>query len=210
MSNTREKIKDIPQEQIVEVPPEVGVPILEKFSYVSNDEIRNMYINLLANSSILNTANKAHPSFVKIIDSMSPDEAIFLKYLQKISNSGLPFIEIRLNYKTKNEWNTLDDYVVNDDVTDGLTFKENIRTYLSNFNSLGLVHIRIDIWITPVDENYDPIWNQNKDKFKNLEEQIPDREVRYVKARADITPFGQAFHVSLFVACNSVRCNQLS
>jgi hypothetical protein len=191
-----EKLKDTAQEQITEVPPEVGVPILEKFSYISNEEISDMYINLLASASTFDTSSKAHPSFVKIIESMSPDEAILLKYLRDKSSSSLPFIEIRLKYKTKNEWNRLDDYVVNDEVTNDLTFKNNVSTYLSNFNSLGLIHIRRDIWMIPIEEHYNPIWEQNKDKFQGLEEKLPDRTLTYEKARADITPLGHLFMIA--------------
>ncbi len=35
----REQIKDIPNEELTEVPPELGVPIVEKLSYVTNEEL---------------------------------------------------------------------------------------------------------------------------------------------------------------------------
>ncbi len=90
----RESLKDVPESEIVPVRPEVGVPILEKLMYVTDDELSNLYINLLSKASTAQTAGMAHPSFVHIINCLSPDEAILLKTIRK--KASLPFVEMRL------------------------------------------------------------------------------------------------------------------
>src|SRR5262249_9171913 len=41
----REEIKHLPEEKVAPVPPEVGVPIAEKLSYVTNEELSDLYVN---------------------------------------------------------------------------------------------------------------------------------------------------------------------
>ena len=62
-------------DEIIPVPPEIGVPIAEKLSYVSNEELSDMYINLLAKASTKSTVDQAHPGFVNFINWLCPDEA---------------------------------------------------------------------------------------------------------------------------------------
>ena len=67
----RDRLKDVPPEQISIAPPEVAMPILEKIGYVTNEELRSLYIELLAKASIKELNNQAHPSFVNIINNFN-------------------------------------------------------------------------------------------------------------------------------------------
>lgn len=187
----RLQTQNIDQNDVAEVPPEIGVPILEKLTYVGDEELSEMYVNLLAKASSFKTSNQAHPSFANLISSLSPDEAIFLKTLQKKPN--LPFIEIRLTNQKKNEWYTLADHVVHSSVLEGLTHKQNIASYLSNLDSLGIIKIRRDIWLTPPEVHYTPIWEEQEKNYTQFEKQLSDRKLTYEKVRADTTPFGNLF-----------------
>src|SRR3990172_1019024 len=90
----REQIKEVPEDELTEVPPEIGVPITEKLSYVTNEELSNLYVNLLAKASTFKTAESAHPSFVNIINNLSPDEALLLEQFR--DTDALPYVEARL------------------------------------------------------------------------------------------------------------------
>ena len=78
----REQLKNIPNEQISKVPPELGVPIVEKLSYINDEQLSDLYINLLAKSSSIDFSHVAHPSFVNVINAFSPDEALLLQYIK--------------------------------------------------------------------------------------------------------------------------------
>ena len=78
------------EEKIVEVRPEVGVPILEKLAYVSDEELSDLYLNLLAKASVSDTAQFAHPAFIAIISSLTPDEALLLKVMGQ--QTQFPFL----------------------------------------------------------------------------------------------------------------------
>ena len=86
LNEYKEKLEQVPEEKRCEVHPQIGTPIIEKLSYTTNDEISDMFTTLLANASNVDMVNTAHPSFVNMIERMSPDEARILKYLQGKDN----------------------------------------------------------------------------------------------------------------------------
>lgn len=74
------KLQAVNPEDIVSPEPYVAVPALQSISYcLSNEELHNLYANLLAKAMIKNTKNEVHPAFVEIIKQMSPNDAIVLK-----------------------------------------------------------------------------------------------------------------------------------
>lgn len=182
----REKLENIPEEDISEVPPEVGVPIAEKLSYVSNEELSEMYTELLAKASQKSQANLAHPSFVNVINNISPDEAILLKSIRKMS--GLPFVEVRWKLKTKNEWQTLNPMLVGISCLSDLQYPNNIHAYISNLEGLGIFQVRQDIFM--VGENiYEPLEELAKQAYAEIEKQVEDRVIVFNRGKIEITSF---------------------
>ena len=47
----RIRMESTPEEEVVEVAPEIGTPIAEKLGYVTNEQLSDMYIELLAKAS---------------------------------------------------------------------------------------------------------------------------------------------------------------
>ena len=88
------KLKNVCPENLVTPEPYVAIPTLQYLSYcMDNEELRDMYANLL--SSAMNDVVKkgVHPGFVEIIKQLSPDEAKILRYMK--SNSTIPTISLR-------------------------------------------------------------------------------------------------------------------
>lgn len=77
----RIKLEQIPEEKRCEVHPQIGVPIIERLSYTTNDDIADLFTTLLAKASNKDTSDKAHPSFIHIIDNLSVDEARIIRFL---------------------------------------------------------------------------------------------------------------------------------
>jgi hypothetical protein len=94
----RSRLEEVNEDKIVEVRPELGVPILEKLGYVSDEELSDLYINLLARASIAETAHFAHPAFIAIINNLTPDEALLLKAIGPAKD--IPFLTAQLVDKT--------------------------------------------------------------------------------------------------------------
>jgi hypothetical protein len=134
----RLRLIDLPENDIVGVPPEVGVPISEKLTYVTNEELSDLYVNLLAKASRIDTAHLAHPSFVNLINNLSPDEAVLLRAL----HNNLPFITARRVTKKTGEFFVVGDLLTGLANKLQLSFSNNLVAYFSNYVGLGIIEIQ--------------------------------------------------------------------
>ncbi|MBC5839631.1 DUF4393 domain-containing protein [Flavobacterium muglaense] len=81
----KKKFEKIPEERRKSPEPEIAVPLLQALTYTAqNETLREMYINLLANSMDKDKEKVVHPSFVEIIKQMNTLDA---KVFEKISQS---------------------------------------------------------------------------------------------------------------------------
>ena len=132
-----EKLKNIPPEQIEAPEAYIAVPALQNISYcMDNDELRDMYANLLANSMTSIVKNGVHPGFVDIIKQLSPDEAKILRYFA--TKNVIPTITLRY----ENNDGSGSSVIKNFSNVGELTQCENqytVNKYFDNLNRLGLV-----------------------------------------------------------------------
>ena len=107
--------------------PEVAMPIVEKFAYVTNEELCELYIELLAKASIKNLNNYAHPSFVNILNNLSPDEAKLIKRLK--GKEFIPFANIEVCSPT-GSFITIEEFIVDLQLKNlDLSYLENLSAY---------------------------------------------------------------------------------
>lgn len=132
------KLISTPAERIQTPEPHIVGPALEALRYTGHQEaLRELYANLLATSLDAETASQAHPSFVDMIKSMSPDEARILR-LFAIRDSW-PIIEVRVAHKDSNGYQILfrSFSFIGREAACGLP--QLTATYLDNLARLGLV-----------------------------------------------------------------------
>lgn len=184
----RKQLDGTEEEKVVPVPPEIGVPIADKLTYVTNEELSNLYVNLLAKASRKDTAGQAHPSFVNIIGALSPDEAVLLQEFRHRASIG--FLTARWYKEDTSEWRQVGDLLTGLEVGPKVAFKENFVAYFSNFHGLGIVEIRRDIQLVP-----ESIYEGLEKMYRPFFEVTPmqGRELRFDHGRIDITPFGALF-----------------
>ena len=84
LAEYKDKIESIPNEKICKVNPEIGVPIIEQLIYITDDEIADLFTTLLTKASSIDTINQAHPGFIQLINRLSRDEALIIKFLKKL------------------------------------------------------------------------------------------------------------------------------
>lgn len=90
----REKIKGIPDEHLQVPPTMIAGPTLEALRYTyDEEELREMYENLLASAMDSRKAPQAHPAFVDAIKQMSPLDAKVLSLI--VSKGQLPCGKIK-------------------------------------------------------------------------------------------------------------------
>lgn len=78
------RFEDIPEENMKSPEPEIAVPLVQALSYTAqNETLREMYLNLLANSMNKTKEKQVHQSFVELIKQMNTLDAILFKVLSK-------------------------------------------------------------------------------------------------------------------------------
>lgn len=72
----KEKLDKVPREKLTEPPLAIAGPTLESLKYTyDTDELREMYLELLASAMNVDKIGNVHPAFVEVIKAMSPMDA---------------------------------------------------------------------------------------------------------------------------------------
>jgi Abortive infection alpha len=139
-----EKLRDVPNDFIQSPDPLVAGPTLEALRWAGNNEnLRELYANLLATSLDSRRAIEAHPSFVGIIRDMSSDEAKIIRFFSKVL--AVPLIDWLVNTPGSGfELARANFSSVGQDA--GCTFPELTGSYLDNLRRLGLIEIPEDVY----------------------------------------------------------------
>ena len=192
------KLESTPDEELCEVNPQIGTPLIEKLSYTTNDEIADLFTNLLTKASSIKTVNLAHPSFVQLVERLSVDEARIIKYL--LGKDFIPCVSFRAHLKDNKGFfetlksGTMIQYEIE------LLFPQNIKTYLDNLVSMGVFDISHGCH--KMDENlyYNPIYEKyGYDRLNEIYTTSGAYErLEKIKSYYQITDFGKSF----IQACN--------
>ena len=190
-----EKLQNTPPELIQPPEPHIAVPALQYISYcMDNEELRDMYANLLANSMNTVVKDGVHPGFVEIIKQLCPDEARVLKYMQK--NQYIPTVSLRIPMKTGGTKVVIKEFS-NVPRMCGCEKPEQSEKYFDNLVRLGLVE-RFSIALTDKDCYNEVKADEYILKWKNNLElaikEIPDAKgVNFGEHYVQLTAFGRAF-----------------
>lgn len=189
----QEKMESVKEEDRCEVHPEIGVPIMQVLHYITNDEIAEMFTNLLASASITSMAGSAHPAFVEFIKHMSPDEAKIVRYLDE--KDFVPYITLKAHFaKPRKGFITPIENSVSLCNDIDLIYPQNIQIYLSNLLSLGIIVDANSLHLMD-DGLYDKVIKTNQLEEKKAEyEQIQDFErVEFQKGYYFVSEIGKLF-----------------
>jgi hypothetical protein len=206
----RERLAKYPKEEVAEVPPEIGVEILQKLSYVTDNDISDYFLNLLERASLSISAHLAHPRFIGLISALSPDEARLLKLLYR--SRQFYWVQGKLNDTELTNGQDVpfsmwpSDYVLwFGDEQPNLTFRNNLNRYVDNLLSLGIIlrdesklFVTSDTCKTMFPEKYENVRSLNvafRDKYK-----IDVDTVKLIGGSFFLTEIGKMF---LDVCCAS-------
>ena len=136
-----EKLQHGPLDRIKTPEPHVVGPALEALRYTGHQgTLRELYANLLATSLDADTCRNAHPSFVDMIKSMSPDEGRIMRLF--VTGYAFPVVEVR-SYEKKEATSysvamRSFSFVGREA---GCDFPDLTPSYLDNLARLGLVEL---------------------------------------------------------------------
>ncbi len=188
----RKKLESVPVDRISEVPPEIGVPIAEKIAYVRDERLADLYISLLAKASCVDTIEQAHPSFVNVINNLSPDEAQLLEFF---IDYDLIFLNAKWVDLKTGTFRFAGQLLLHSDRLIGLAFPGNIGAYLSNLSGLGLVSIHHDRLSadTAPHSDYSALEAHYRSVIPPTNPDYPDRTLKFEKGVICRTEFGFQF-----------------
>lgn len=93
LDNVTPKLAYTVKEKIVEPDSHIAIPALIALSYThEQEELREMYANLLANAMDSDTKDNVHPSFIEVIKQLTPKEAQLLSMLDERQDWKTPTI----------------------------------------------------------------------------------------------------------------------
>lgn len=195
-----EKLKNIPEENIVTPDPAVVGPALDALRYTGNSEtLSELYANLIANSMDKDTVKKAHPGFVEIIKNMTADEGLILKVF--IPNIYKPIMDIKLKMKKGGGEHNLVNNYSNIGIEAGCKHEDLTPQYIDNLCRLGLLHMPAGRHL--VGENvYDELIKT--DEYERLKAQ---HETEYsttteIKKYIELTDLGAQFRAACVIDKN--------
>ena len=189
-----EVTKIIPPEYIVEPKIFIAGPALQGLAFTHEEqELKEMYLNLLGASIDKRRSNIVHPAYVEIIRQLSSEEANILKDILSTNIPQVPISQIR-DMKSHREYSVLQSYVLNiiDKETGDAKCIPEIVNMVDNFIRLGLVTVDFKLqagfpnmydWVDSRPE-LDLIRDMNKGITINLQS---------VKGIIIITNFGRDF-----------------
>lgn len=211
MKKYEEKLNTVPESNITPVLPDIGLPIIDRLTYLTNEEIADLFINFLVSASLDTTINQAHPRFINILNSISVDEARLVKYLFENNIDYIPFIDYEVTVFKKGVVGYEEPELV-ERITQNITNLKNeitfidyksTKLYLANLESLGLIKRYINQTINKESGVYEQIHEENKDKAKIsrdkkeniLKEKYTDHDfpIRTIKGYYLLTALGKTF-----------------
>ena len=186
-----QKLDSIPEDKRCEVHPQIGLPIIEKLTYTTCDEIADLFTSLLASASSIDTANTAHPAFISMIERMSPDEARILEYLK--DKEDIQYCDINVYSNQNSGYDTLFEHVTMIEEDVALIYPENTNAYLANLVSLGILRDKKDTF--RMDKTQ---YNRIKGKYQVEEltaSLVPEsfKSIKVEESYYQVTPFGRLF-----------------
>jgi len=198
------KIQQIPEERLISPSPNIAVPIVESLRYLGyDDNLRKLYVNLLASAMDLETAYRAHPSFVEIIKQLTSDEAKILQLLSQDISIPLISVQLYTNFKGISKitkFLSKDAYSYNTGISSfsnigelaSCKYPDLSSTYLDNLARLGIIEIQRGVSFTD-SKKYVELENHITILNFISQNNLPNQRAEIKQYSAELTNFGKQF-----------------
>lgn len=207
-----QKLASIPENQIHPPKTYMANPLLQDmFSYVDNESLHNLFVNLLASSMDSAKDRLVHPAFVSVIKNLSPLDAsaltshtfkntffpVYTVMFQKKSpphelakTVGFPFKTLSVGQEILNHVANFSDVNIRSPARD-------INAILDNLIRQGLIEIAKSQFLTS-ESDYRKDISFLLEMKKEIEGQLPenapkDKELAILPALGRVTSFGRNF-----------------
>lgn len=187
------KLEHVSSDEIEPPETHIAVPALQYIAYsMDNEEIRNLYANLLSASMQKSLKGEVHPSFVEVIKQITPDEARILKYLYRIKS--IPIFKVnRHDLPEGSGYITTALHISLLPQKIQLERGDLVPTLLENLQRLSLLELTYAESYTN-DENYSELKSYFKSALQTLNDRDGDKyNYKQINGLCIITNYGKAF-----------------
>lgn len=192
------KLEEKPTDCLTEPRLQVVGPAMERAAYcLGEDQIREMFQNLIANSADSRYIQQVHPSFSAIIEQLTPLDAENLKLF--LNNKQLPIVTYKVagtNGRTTDYF--ADCFLANPKMTERASLELQAAS-IGSLKRQGLLEVTYTEWLA-LDGCYQPFSEhslmektyQFAEILKNVHH-CDDETAKIDKGVVRVTPFGQSF-----------------
>jgi abortive infection alpha-like protein len=192
--NLEVKLSGIPQENIMTPDPRVAGPLIESLKYTAQeDELREMYTNLLASSMNKKKNNDVHPSFVEIIKQLLSDEAKLIKEISDSNDGTHGLLSIKILEVDKEGWTIHRSKFCKFYDSKTIENKSKISLYLENLERLKLIEIPNNTLLTDKKFYYEPLENHILITQELEELSAKGKKTEFENGYLQLTEFGKSF-----------------
>ena len=189
-----EKSAKIPPEKIIEPKASIAGPALQGLAFSHEEQnLKEMYLNLLASAMDSRESGAVHPGFVEIVRQLSATEAGLLKDILK-SSDAIPIVELRLQTGTGSGHHfVLRRHLLDlrDQETQVPVEEKMLPVMIDNWVRLGLVEVNYGKYLT--DEGHYS-WVDARPEFQQCCSQAVDvKSVVFQKGVMRRTAWGEQF-----------------
>lgn len=139
------KLRDVPEESIVDPKPSIVGPALCGLAFALDElSLKDMYLSLIATAMDGKVADKVHPSFVEILRQINADEARLLSYYLK-SDKYSPVVQVRQVFPN-GSWLVVQQHLIRYvGINNGApVVDEEMSSKIDNMLRLGLITVSYD------------------------------------------------------------------
>jgi hypothetical protein len=193
-----EKLKDLPPERIQPPDLNTAVKAIEGLALTEEEELRELFTNLIASSMDQHTSGTLHPSFADIIKQLSADEALIIRTISRrdvyFEFCSLPVISAYPSWANKDR--NIGVHRASDLAEDAkCAYPDRLQIYLDNLERLGLISFRFISARHGDDEGF--LFQRLRDQQTIVnfieEHRLTDSNVIYEYEDLTITALGSAF-----------------
>lgn len=196
----------IPPENLQKPASSVIGPALQGLAFThEEDNLKDMYLRLIATAMDSRHAMNAHPAFAEIIRQLSGFEAGILK--NTLSRLWLPIVEIRVGtyeegmsfgkFSFPTSYRVLQTHVLPLRNSDGTEFvSRELPAMVDNWIRLGLVRVTYDTSFT-AEDSYDWVGMRPEYLYWLPQDAPPQQKVDVAKGQLKLTAFGQQFAMAI-------------
>lgn len=169
-----EALDGVASENLQEPPLHVAGPVMQGLAYTyESEELRRLYLSLLATSMDSSRDDDAHPAFADVIRQLAPREAQYLEAFLP-QNGYVACVQVR--HGTEEKFTILHPHLLQVRVDGEPDRHPSLPVYVTNWERLGLIALSFDMQLTDTARYR---WGETRPEYLEAVEAFADDSVTH-------------------------------